>query len=50
MRSAPLHLRLTVSSVLILILSVTVAAQEAVPQQIGGQKTYARPLINQAID
>ena len=50
MRSAPLHLRLTVSSVLILILSVTIAAQEAVPQQIGGQKTYARPLINQAVD
>jgi hypothetical protein len=55
MRSVPFHLRLTVSSVLILILSttilsVTAVAQEAGPQQIGGQKTYARPLINQAID
>ena len=55
MRSASLDLRFTVSSVLILILSVTIlsvtaVAQEAGPQQIGGQKTYARPLINQAID
>jgi hypothetical protein len=55
MRAAPLDLRFAVSSVLILILSVailsvTAVAQEAGPQQIGGQKTYARPLINQAID
>ena len=48
MRSAPLHLRFTVSS--ILILSVMAVAQEAVPQHIGGQKSSPRPLINQAVD
>ena len=55
MRSASVDLRFTVSPVLILILSATIlsvaaVAQEAGPQQIGGQRTYARPLINQAID
>src|SRR4029077_2140004 len=50
MRSVPLRLPLAVPAVLLLMLSVTVVAQEMANQQIGGQKNYARPLISQPVD
>ena len=50
MRSVPLRLPLAVPAVLLLMLSVTVVAQEMASQQIGGQKNYARPLISQPVD
>jgi hypothetical protein len=36
--------------VVLLVLSVTVFAQEVVPQEVGGQRNYARPLISQIVD